>query len=87
MQFSEILLTFENNQKLSFVKCELSTWFDSIKFLNQFSLELLEFCGFEGKAIFRKLFQRTNCKLEISIEDQYYFEPIALAKYNVNSNN
>jgi hypothetical protein len=80
MKISEIHLTFENKQKLSFFNGELSVWFDSNEFLNQFAVEVLNLCGFEGKAMFQKLTQRTNCYFEISIEDQDYFEPVTLAK-------
>lgn len=80
MKISEFHLTFENKQKLSLVNGELSAWLDTKEFLNQFASELLEFCGFDGKAMFQRLTQRTNCYLEISIEDQDSFEPIALAK-------
>ena len=80
MKISEIHLTFENKQKLSFVNGELSAWFDSNEFLHQFAEEVLSLCGFHGKAMFQKLIQRTNCYLEICVEDQDSFEPVALAK-------
>jgi hypothetical protein len=76
----EFHLTFENKQKLSFVNGELSASFDSTEFLHQFAAELLDLCGFNGKAMFQKLSKRTNCYLKISVEDQDYFNLIALAK-------
>lgn len=80
MKISEFHLTFENEQKLCLMNGELSACFDSNEFLHQFAEEILNQCGFDGKAMFQKLTQRTNCYLEISIEDQDYFKPIALAK-------
>lgn len=80
MKIYEFHLTFENKQKLCFVNGQLSVWFDSNEFLHQFAEEVPSLCGFHGKAMFQKLTQRTNCYLEICVEDQNSFEPIALAK-------
>jgi hypothetical protein len=80
MKICEFHLTFENKQKLSFVNGELSVWFDSKEFLHKFAVEILNHCGFEGETMFQKLTQPTNCYLEISVEDQDSFDPIALAK-------
>jgi hypothetical protein len=80
MKFSEFHLTFENKHKLSFVNGELSASFDTKEFLYRFAVELLNICGFDGKEMFQQLLQRTNCYLEISIEDKDCFNPIALAK-------
>lgn len=80
LNICEFHLTFENKHKITFINGELSASFDSTEFLHQFAVELLDLCGFIGKAMFQKLLQRTNCYLEISVEDQDYFNPIALAK-------
>jgi hypothetical protein len=80
MKISEVHITFENKHKISFINGELSASFDSIGFLHQFAEELLNHAGFDGKSMVQKLTQRTNCYLEISVEDQDSFEPIALAK-------
>lgn len=80
MSISEFYLTFENKHNLSFITGELSVKFETKEFLHQFAVELLEKCGFDGKAMFQKLTQRTNCYLEICVEDQNSFVPIALAK-------
>ena len=80
MKISEFHLTFENKYNLSFITGELSARFETKEFLHQFALELLENFGFDGKYMFQKLTQRTNCYLEISVEDQDSFDPIALAK-------
>lgn len=80
MKISEFHLTFENKHNLSFITGELSAKFETKEFLHEFAVELLEKCGFEGKSMFQKLTQRTNCYLEIGVEDQDSFEPIALAK-------
>ena len=80
LNICEFHLTFENKHKITFINGELSASFDSTEFLHQFAVELLDLCGFNGKAMFQKLSKRTNCYLEISVEDQDYFNPIALAK-------
>lgn len=80
MKISEFHLTFENKHNLSFITGELSARFETKEFLHEFALELLEKCEFEGKSMFQKLTQRMNCYLEICVEDQESFEPIALAK-------
>jgi hypothetical protein len=80
MIINEFHLNFENKHNLSFITGELSARFDSKEFLHQFAVELLDNCAFDGKSMFQKLTQRTNCYIEISIEDQDSFEPIALAK-------
>jgi hypothetical protein len=80
MKIHEFHLTFENKHDLSFIIGELSARFETKEFLYQFAVELLENCGFDGKSLFQKLTQRTNCYLEICVEDQDSFEPIALAK-------
>ncbi len=80
MKFSEFHLTFENKHRLSFVNGELSASFDTKEFLYRFAVELLNICEFDGIEMFQQLSQRTNCYLEISIEDKDCFNPIALAK-------
>ena len=80
MKISEFHLTFENKHNLSFITGELSARFEINEFLYEFAVELQENCGFDGKSMFQKLTQRTNCYLEICVEDQESFEPIALAK-------
>lgn len=80
MNINEFHLTFENKNNLSFITGELSVRLETKEFLHQFAVELLENCGFDGKSMFQKLTQRTNCYLEISTEDQDSFVPIALAK-------
>ena len=80
MKTREFNLTFENKHNLSFITGELSAKFETKEFLHQFAVELLENCGFDGKSMFQKLTQRTNCYFEICAEDQESFEPIALAK-------
>ncbi len=80
MKINEFHITFENKYHLNFITGELSARFETYEFLHQFAVELLENCGFDGKSMFQKLTQRTNCYLEICVEDQDSFEPIALAK-------
>lgn len=80
MNINEFHLTFENKNNLCFITGELSVRFETKEFLHEFAVELLENCGFDGKSIFQKLTQRTNCYLEICVEDQDSIEPIALAK-------
>jgi hypothetical protein len=78
MNINEFHLTFENKNDLCFITGELSVRFETKEFLHEFAVELLENCGFNGKSMFQKLTQRTNCYLEICVEDQDSFEPIAL---------
>ena len=80
MKINEFYLTFENKHNLSFITGELSASFETKEFLYQFAVELLENIGFYGKSMFQKLTQRTNCYLQISVEDQDSFDPIAMAK-------
>jgi hypothetical protein len=80
MILSQFHLTFENKHKLIFDNGELSSRFDSQDFLQLFAEELLTILGFDGRALYQKLTQHTNCYLEIDIENPDYFEPIGLAE-------